>query len=353
MNSNYIVIMAGGVGSRFWPASRESKPKQFLDILGIGKSLLRLTYERSVKIVPAENVFVITNEMYRAQVLGHIPEMKDHQVIGEPSRNNTAPCVAYTAFKIEAIDPNANLMVAPSDHYIHDEQEFVRVVKSAFEFTSKGDRILTLGMAPSRPDTGYGYIELGEAAERESFYKANRFTEKPDVETAKNFLSSGQYCWNSGMFFFSVKTILTGFEKHSNEIFSILRCGRGKYNTEAESEFVKREYPTTPNISIDYAIMEKAEHIYCLRADFGWSDLGTWGSLYDFSKNSEEDNVNSSSTDVTINSKGNLINVPKDKMVVLKDINDYFVIDTEDVLLIWPRKDEEELPAIRKSSDRK
>ena len=341
--------MAGGVGSRFWPASRESMPKQFLDILGIGKSLIRLTYERFIKIVPSENIYVITNEKYRQQVARHLPELDQLQIVGEPSRNNTAPCVAYAAFKLRALNEKANLLVSPADHYIHDEQEFVRVIKQGFNYTEKNAAILTVGIKPTRPDTGYGYIELGEAEMVvHEIYKASRFTEKPNVKKAEEFISTGNYCWNSGMFFFGAETIINDFKIHAPEIYNLLYPTHGEYNSDVETSFISKNYPQTPSISIDYAIMEKAKHIFCLRADFGWSDLGTWGSLYDFKVKDESDNVTISGNQMALNSTGNLVMTDSGKTIISQGINDYFIIDSDDILLIWPRRNEKEITEIRK-----
>ena len=349
MKSNYVIIMAGGVGSRFWPASRETRPKQFLDILGIGKSLIRLTYERFAGIVPIRNIYVITNERYRSLVKRNVPELEDHQIIGEPSRNNTAPCVAYAAFKLQALDENANLLVSPSDHYIHNQGEFVRMVRKGFDFTAKNEAILTMGMKPTRPDTGYGYIELGEeVSEWPDIYRANRFTEKPDLATANEFLESGRYCWNSGMFFFGGKTIIADFKKYAPEIYRLLKPEEDVYNTSAENAFIYKNYPKTPSISIDYAIMEKADHIFCLRADFGWTDLGTWSSLYDFKDKDKNENVILSGDLRSYTSERNLISTKSGKIIVIKDLHDYYIIDEDDILLIWPKSDEENLTQIRK-----
>lgn len=339
--------MAGGIGSRFWPASRTGKPKQFLDILGMGKSLIRLTYERFAKIVPSSNIFVVTNERYRDQVKGHLPELTHNQILGEPSMNNTAPCVAYAAFKLEGLNKDANLLVAPSDHYIENIDAFVQVIKESFSFTSSEDAILTLGMKPSRPDTGYGYIELGEKlASTENIYKAVRFTEKPDLETAKEFLETGRYFWNSGMFFFNARTVLKAFERHSPEIHEIFRKGKSAYNTEEEQAFLEAHYPDTPCISIDYAIMEKSDDIFCYTADFGWSDLGTWGSLYDF-KSAGHENVVINAEHQSDADQGNLIVSSNQKLVVTKGLEDFIIINEEDVLLIYPRRLEQEIKQVR------
>ncbi len=350
MSANYIVIMAGGVGSRFWPASREDKPKQFLDMLGLGKSLLRLTYERFLKVTEPDKIYVVTNEKYRSLVKQDIPEMGDHQIMGEPSRNNTAPCVAYASFKIYDLDHNANLVFAPSDHFIAQEEEFVRIINEGLAFVAKGDFLLTLGMKPHRPDTGYGYIELGGKLKNATpIYQVDAFREKPNLDTAKKYLASGSHMWNSGIFLFSVKTILRSFSEHATDIFSILVKGAEEYNTEKEPQFLSEMYPTTPNISIDYAIMEKAKNVYCYPSDFGWTDLGTWGSLYDFKKKDGEDNVVVGSEYQTKNDNGNLIVGPNGKTIVTRGLQDFMVVDNNDVLLICSRDQEEAIKEIRQN----
>ncbi len=353
MHNNYVVIMAGGIGSRFWPASRRSKPKQFLDILGIGKSLIRLTYERFVRIVPSDHIYVVTNETYRDQVKNHLPELAHEQILGEPSMNNTAPCVAYAAFKLADIDPKANLLVAPSDHFVQDIDDFIEVVLKSFTFTDSYDAILTLGMKPSRPDTGYGYIQMGGVHPAGSnIFTATRFTEKPDLATAELFLKNDQYYWNSGMFFFSAKTVLQAFQRHSSEIHNILSQGKDYYNTDQEQAFLRRMYPKTPSISLDYAIMEKAENIYCYKANFGWSDLGTWGSLYNFMQEGEQKNVVINGQYHSEHDRGNLVVSSNGKLVVTKDINDFIIIDEDDVLLIYPRALEQEIKQVRAALDK-
>ena len=279
-NHTYIAIMAGGVGSRFWPASREARPKQFLDITGDGRSLLRITFERFLRVTTADKIFIVTNGKYQQQVMEHIPELEDNQILCEPSRNNTAPCVAYTAFKLHQLDPEANIVIAPSDALIVNESLFADNINKALTYTAEHDALLTLGIAPDRPHTGYGYIQfLGEGSDN-GVYPVKRFTEKPDMETAKSFITSGDYLWNAGIFIWRAKTILDAYEQFAPEIYALLSQGISCYNTPEEQAFINEFYPQTPKISVDYAIMENARNIHTIPAQFGWSDLGAWGALY-------------------------------------------------------------------------
>ena len=350
MKNNYLAIMAGGIGSRFWPASNENKPKQFLDILGIGKSLLRITYERFSGIIPQENIFIVTNERYNNLVISQIPEITQSNIINEPSRNNTGPSVAYTAFKIHGINPEANIIMAPSDHLILKEQEFLRIVENALEFSSSKEAILTLGILPDRPDTGYGYIELSENLINTEIqlYKVQSFREKPDLETAENYLSQKKYLWNAGIFVFNTNTILSAFQKYVPGIYNVLEAGKQYYNTALEMEFIKKNYPLTTNISIDYAIMEKADNIYTIVSDISWSDLGTWNSLHAFLDKDDQNNTIIDAKGVFMDSKGNIIMAPKNKSVYIKDLNDYIVVDENDTLLIFPIDKEQEIKNIKK-----
>lgn len=348
---NYIAIMAGGVGSRFWPASREDKPKQFLDITGTGQSLLQMTVERFKKIVPIENIFIVTNKKYKELVKEQLPELSDNQIIGEPSRNNTAPCVAYTALKLASLDPNANMVVAPSDHLILKEEAFLAQIKKALDFASENDALLTLGIEPSRPDTGYGYIHFEEGQNGVNPVKA--FKEKPDLAKAKEYVASGNYLWNAGIFIWSVKSVLKAFENHANEIYKILSEDNSAYNTDSEQAYIDRVYPTTPSISIDYAIMEKADNVFTLPSDIGWSDLGTWGSLHAESKKDADNNVILAEKVILAEAKNNMIRLPKGKLAVIKGLEDYIIIDEGDVLLIYPKSEEQEIKQVRKEIENK
>ncbi|MCB9036114.1 MAG: mannose-1-phosphate guanylyltransferase [Lewinellaceae bacterium] len=362
MNSKntYVAIMAGGIGSRFWPASRTARPKQFLDILGVGKSLIRLTFERFLHLCPAENIFIVTNKQYAGLVREHLPELSDNQILTEPSRNNTAPCVAYTAFKLQALNPNANLVVAPSDHIILQEKNFVDTLETALEFTAGNDALVTLGIQPSRPDTGYGYIEVqgskfdvkgsepgenGVAVSVSPVYKVAAFREKPDQATAQQYLESGNYLWNAGIFIWRVETLLKAYQQHAQDIHRILAIGAPKYNTPEEQAFIDEAYPTTPSISVDYAIMEKADNVYTIPSDFGWSDLGTWGSLHAESDKDEAGNVLQGEV-MAYGVKDSLVRLPKGKLAVLGGLEDYIVVDEGDVLLVWPKSREQEVKKI-------
>jgi len=345
MSTPYVAIMAGGIGSRFWPASRTERPKQFLDILGTGKSLIRMTFERFLHLTPADRIFIVTNERYRDLVKEHLPELTDEQILGEPSRNNTAPCVAYTAFKLQALDPEANLIVAPSDHIILQEMDFLETVKKGLAFTSKNDALLTLGIQPSRPDTGYGYIEVGTVADG-AIRKVASFREKPDLPTAQEYLDSGKYLWNAGIFIWKVEHLLAAFARHAPEIHRILHAGPDVYNTDQETDFINDAYPTTPNISIDYAILEKADNVYTLPSDFGWSDLGTWASLH--AELPKDDNENAVTGDRVhlLETKNTLVRTPAGKQVVITGLHDYIIVDEGDVLLIHPKSREQEIKGI-------
>jgi len=344
--NTYVAIMAGGVGSRFWPASREERPKQFLDILGVGKSLIRLTFERFLKLCPAEHIFIVTNKQYAGLVKEHLPELGDNQILTEPSRNNTAPCIAYTAFKLRALDPQANLVVAPSDHVILKEEAFIDTLQKGLAFTAREDALLTLGIQPTRPDTGYGYIEVGQEPSGEGPRPVSAFREKPDRATAEEYLAKGNYYWNAGIFVWRVESLLRAFERHAGEIHRILGEGANRYNTPGEQAFIDQAYPTTPSISVDYAIMEKADNVYTIPSDFGWSDLGTWASLYAESPKNEDGNVLQGNRIHTVDAKDSLLRAPADKLLVVGGLEDYIVVDEGDVLLIWPKSREQEIKGV-------
>ncbi len=353
-SNTYVAIMAGGIGSRFWPASRTARPKQFLDILGTGKSLIRLTFERFLALCPAENIFIVTNELYRDLVKEHLPELSDNQILCEPSRNNTGPCVAYTAFKLQALDPDANFIIAPSDHIVLKENIFIEALQKALAFTAQHDALLTLGIRPSRPDTGYGYINFNQetvepAADNDNIggvHRVIQFTEKPKLDKAREFLASGDYLWNAGIFIWRASSILAAFERHATAIHEILAQGANAYNTSEEQTFINEHYPTTPSISVDYAIMEKAENIYTIPTDFGWSDLGTWASLHAESPQDESGNVITGGQVLLNDVSQSLIRAPKDKLLILRDLDNYIIVDEGDVLLIYPKSKEQEIKAL-------
>ncbi len=340
--------MAGGVGSRFWPASRTAKPKQFLDILGVGKTLLQMTFERHLQLVPKENIFIVTNAQYRDLVKEQLPEITDNQILGEPSRNNTAPCLAYMALKLQGINPKANFIVASSDHLILKENVYLEKISQAFDFVSQDDVLMTLGITPTRPDTGYGYINFAKRdANNDGIFKVKQFREKPDLQTAKEYVASGNFLWNAGIFIWSVKSLLKSFGKNAPDILTILDKPN-VYNTASEQDFINEHYPTTPDISIDYAIMEKADNIYTIPSDIGWSDLGTWGSLHEESNRDADGNAINGNHVMLYDVKNSLIRVPKNKLTVIKDLEDYIVVDEDDILMIVPKSKEQEIKTITK-----
>ncbi len=351
----YVAIMAGGVGSRFWPASREDKPKQFLDIAGDGRSLLRMTFERFLKLTSADKIYIVTNGRYKDLVLEHIPEISAQQILCEPSRNNTAPCVAYTAFKLHALDPEANFVIAPSDALIVNDTLFTANLNKALRYTAKHDALVTLGISPDAPHTGYGYIQFMDDAtstDTEDVYRVKRFAEKPDVETAKSFLKSGDYLWNAGIFIWRAKTILDAYESYAPEIYALLSHGLKYYNTEQEQSFIDEFYPQTPSISVDYAIMENATNIFTIPAQFGWSDLGAWGALYHETEKDKDGNVISGEV-LLEDTHNSYIRAPKGKLVVVGGVDDLLVIDEGDVLLVYPRNREQEIKALRAQAEGK
>ena len=345
--NNYVLIMAGGVGSRFWPKSRNNFPKQFLDILGIGKSLLQLTYERFLKLCPAENIYIVTNSQYEEIILQQLAGITAAQLICEPSRNNTAPCIAYASFKLNALNPNANVVVAPSDHFILYEDVFIDKIKQALNYTEQNNALVTLGIAPTRPDTGYGYIKY-ESTEAGGVHKVAQFKEKPTLEKAQEFLAEGNYVWNAGIFIWKVSAILKALAKHSAEIYSLFEKGNHTYNTNAEREFIDTYYPTSPNISIDYAIMEQADNVYTIPAEFGWSDLGTWASLYEAAPKDEESNVIAAQQINVSGTSNSIIHINNHKLAVIRGLDNFIVVDEGNALLIYPKSDEQEIKEVVK-----
>lgn len=342
--------MAGGIGSRFWPESRESRPKQFIDILGTGQSLIQLTYERAKAIVPKENILIVSHKMYRELILQQLPELSADQLLLEPSRNNTAPCVAYTALHLKAKNPEAVFAMLPSDHIIMLEEVFSRHLKTAFDFAANNDAIVTLGIKPSRPDTGYGYINF----EREdgTIFKVKEFKEKPDEPTAVSYINSGDYLWNAGIFVWSVKTILNAFEKSCADILNVLDMNNPAFGSSGEQDYIDQIYPSTPSISVDYAILEKAKNVYTIPADIGWSDLGTWNSLYDFLPKDKDQNVVIAEHHDLDLSEGNLVrSSDKKKLIVVKGLKDYIIIDDNDVLMIYPRHEEQQIKQLKAKFD--
>lgn len=341
----FVAIMAGGVGSRFWPESRESRPKQFIDMLGVGKSLLRMTFERFLPLVPVSNIVVVTNKAYRELVQEHLPELKPSQILCEPSRNNTAPSIAYAALHLSAIDPHARMVVAPSDHLILKEDIFLERIQAALDFAGNNDALVTLGIQPSRPDTGYGYIQFGTEA-NPGVRKVLRFTEKPNLGIAREFVESGEYLWNAGIFVWSLQHILEAYKSLAPEIYNILEKGTPHYNTSAEQAFIDASYPATPSISVDFAILEEASNVYTVPADFGWSDLGTWASLHAEAPKDDRQNVLQGGHIMAIDTENCLIKIPSGKLAVLKDLSDFIVVDTGDTLLVYPKSKEQEIKQV-------
>ncbi|MCO5229819.1 MAG: sugar phosphate nucleotidyltransferase [Chitinophagales bacterium] len=344
MQKKYAAIMAGGIGSRFWPASRTNKPKQFLDILGTGESLLQATFRRFLKVCDKENIFILTNLDYIDLVKEQLPDIKDDQILAEPARKNTAPCIAYASYKISQIEPDANIIVAPSDHIISNEDEFVRIVNSSFDFVSQNEALCTLGILPTRPDTGYGYIQFREdPTTQDDVFKVKTFTEKPNRETAKQFIKSGDFLWNAGIFIWNVKSILGSFQKYLHEVSDAFEEVKTYLGTDKELPAIERAFAECPNISIDFGIMEKAENVYVIPANFGWSDLGTWASLYAEKEKDYLQNAVSGNHVVVYDSSNNIIHVPNDKLVVIEGLDNYIVVDTEDVLLICSKDHEQKI----------
>lgn len=348
MNNTFVAIMAGGIGSRFWPGSRTSRPKQFLDVLGIGKSLIQMTYDRFLKVCPKENILIVTNEMYRDLVKEHLPDLEDHQILGEPSRNNTAPCVAYTTYRIQAVNPDATFIVTPADAIVLDEDIFVKDITNAINFASSNDALVTLGIKPTSPHTGYGYINFEGNAVAKGVHKVHRFTEKPDLVTAQQFLASGDYVWNAGIFIWSVKSVVNALSAHAPELYEKFENGKAHFNTATEIPFINEMYPTTPKISIDYALMEKATNVYTVPASFRWSDLGAWGALHQEYNKDENNNAINVGKAFVYDTKNSLIRTADDKLVVIKGLDDYIVVDDDNVLLIYPKSDEQEIKKITK-----
>ena len=345
MENTYCVIMAGGVGSRFWPLSKSSAPKQFLDILGTGKSLLRQTFERFLPICPASNFLIVTSSDYLNQVLEQIPELKEEQILLEPFRRNTAPCIAFANSFIRSRTPNARIVVTPADHLIINETEFINSINKGLNFVEQNDALLTLGIKPHRPETGYGYIQVGKETEQlpEGFMKVKTFTEKPTLEIAKVFFESGEFFWNSGIFLWSLKSIDQAFEKSLSEVQTIFNTLDSKYGTPDEKQSIHEAYMGCRNISIDYGVMEKAENVFVQTASFGWSDLGTWSSLYEYSAQDIKGNAVICGKSLLYDTSGSIINVPAEKVAVIQGLSDYIVVDSGDALLICPKSNEQQI----------
>lgn len=345
--NNYVLIMAGGIGSRFWPKSRNHFPKQFLDILGTGKSLLQITYNRFLKICPADHIFIVTNSQYCDIILDQLEGISEGQLICEPSRNNTAPCIAYASFKLATLNPEANLVVAPSDHFILFEDIFVERLLFALAYTRKHEALLTLGISPVRPDTGYGYIQYNKEIE-EGIYKVEQFKEKPTRQKAQEYLADGNYLWNAGIFIWKATVIISALKKYAPEIHDLFESGKEHYNGPGERAFIDKNYASSPNISIDYAIMEQADNIYTIPANFGWSDLGTWNSLHDAADKDAMNNVIAAKQVNVKDTQNSIIHINADKLAVIRGLDNFIVIDDGNALLIYPKDQEQEIKEVVK-----
>jgi mannose-1-phosphate guanylyltransferase len=346
MNKNYFaILMAGGVGSRFWPVSTTEYPKQFHDMLGSGETLIQKTFSRLVKIIPAEHILILTNERYNHLVLEQLPMVKQDQVLLEPAMRNTAPCILYASLKIKKQNPDAVMVVAPSDHWIEDEEAFIADLQICFNYCAKENVMMTLGIKPTFPNTGYGYIEYDKAT-NDTIKKVHQFREKPDYATAKLFLENGNFLWNGGIFIWSVQTILEAFEKFQPEMNRLFLEGYDTYNNDEEANFIHKNYDKAANISIDYAVMESAANVSVLPASFDWNDLGTWGSLHEKLEKDENNNAVVNAKVIFENASNNMVRADAEKLIVVNGLNDYIIVDKENVLLIYPKGEEQGIKQI-------
>lgn len=341
-NNQFCVIMAGGIGTRFWPLSTHKVPKQFIDVLGIGRTFIQMTYDRFRRVCPPENFIVVTGAAYKKLVLEQLPELQEHQVLLEPHRKNTAPCIAYANHRIAAQNSKATIVVTPADHFILKEDEFERIIRNGFKFVESNHALLTIGLQPTRSETGYGYIQKGEFAEAE-INKVKTFTEKPNAELAKVFYESGEFLWNSGMFIWRLEDINKAFEAHLPQLNELFSKGKDKFMSTKEQEFINSIYAECQNISIDYGIMEKSQNVFVHTADFGWSDLGTWGSLY---AHTSQDNKNNSIIGSNVrlyDSSGCIVHIPEDNIAIVQGLKDYIVVQKENRILVCKRSDEQKI----------
>jgi mannose-1-phosphate guanylyltransferase len=342
MNKNhYVAIMAGGIGSRFWPMSRTNFPKQFLDILNTGRTLIQATFDRFALFIPVENIYIVTADIYKDIVAEQLPELNPANILCEPSRKNTAPCIAYISYKVHQLNPEANLICAPADHIILEPTEFKRICEQALDFTANIKGLVTLGIKPSHPNTGYGYIQYEPQTVSNNVYKVKTFTEKPDLELAKTFLASGDFLWNAGIFVWQIKNIIHAFEKYLPEMHEVFDAEKNHFNTPNEASAIERIYPQCTNISIDYGIMEKADNVYIMPSAFGWSDLGTWASAYDNLEKDYFENAVAGSNVIVFDATKNMVHANSNKLIVLQGLDDYIIVDTNDVLLICKKEKEQ------------
>lgn len=340
---HYVAIMAGGIGSRFWPMSRTNFPKQFLDILGLGKTLIQQTFERYSKVVPKENIYVVTAQEYVEIVQKQLPDISRDNILAEPSRKNTAPCIAYIAYKLLNKDPKALMMAAPADNLILETDQFVHTAKRALDFVDHINALVTIGVKPTYPNTGYGYIQHDTVEAAPEVYKVKTFTEKPNLELAKTFLASGDFLWNAGIFTWKVKNVVAAFEKHLPEIHELFAAEKDKFNTPEEAAVIEEIYPQCTNISIDFGVMEKADNVYVIPASFSWSDLGTWNSAWENKEKDYFGNAVVGKKVMAIDARNCMVHVPDNKLVLLQGVDDFIVVDTKDVLLICKKEKEQEI----------
>ncbi|PWA09794.1 mannose-1-phosphate guanylyltransferase [Flavobacterium laiguense] len=346
MNKNYYaILMAGGIGSRFWPVSTREFPKQFHDMLGSGETLIQKTFSRLSQIIPKENILILTHESYNELILEQLPMVKQDQIVLEPAMRNTAACILYASLKIKKLNPNAVMVVAPSDHWIEDEMQFVANLQRSFDLCEREGTLMTLGILPTAPNTGYGYIEFDKLDSR-SIKKVVQFREKPDFKTARRFIQSRNYLWNAGIFIWSVQSILKAFEEFQPEMFALFMEGYEVYNSDKESAFIQENYPKADNISIDYAIMENAKNVYVLPATFDWNDLGTWGSLHEKLPKDDNNNAVVNAAVLLQNASNNIISTAVGKQVIVDGLDDYIIVDKDSVLLIYPKSKEQEIKGI-------
>lgn len=344
--NNYCIIMAGGIGTRFWPLSKTSKPKQFIDVLGIGETLIQSTFRRFERICPRENIYIVTNGIYRDLINEQIPNLNPNQIIAEPTRRNTAPCIAYANFKIGKINPNANIIVSPSDHFIVNEDNFIEIIEMGLKQSKDNDILVTLGIKPTSPNTGYGYIQYIQSnffSSKKQMNKVKLFTEKPNYDMALQFISSGDFLWNSGMFIWSLKSIDKAMKELLPEVYNVFEKGIDVFNTAKEEDFIKTAYSACPSISIDYGIMEKASNVYVIPSEFGWSDVGTWGAIYDVREKDANDNSVVGKNVMMYETNDCVINNSSTKLLVIQGLKDYIVVNTEDVLMICEKNQEQRI----------
>jgi mannose-1-phosphate guanylyltransferase len=342
-NHHYVAIMAGGIGSRFWPMSRLNYPKQFLDVLNTGKTLIQQTFDRYQKLVPAENIFVVTSQEYAGLVKEQLPGIPAENILSEPFRKNTAPCIAYISFKLQQRDPRATLVVAPADHLILEPEEFIKISLKALDFVAEINALVTLGIKPTYPNTGYGYIQHDTIAAAPEIYKVKTFTEKPNRDLAKTFIASGDFLWNAGIFFWKVENVLKAFEKYLPEMYEVFAAEKDNLNTPGENNAIERVYQLCTNISIDFGILEKADNVYVIPASFGWSDLGTWNSAWENMEKDYLGNAVAGNKVMIIDTTKCMVHVPDNKLVLLQGLDDFILVDTKDVLLVCKKEKEQEI----------